>query len=77
MPEKFVKNRSVFDSRPLSLNLLQSILFLVSQGFLCNFNLRKEIAPNVERIAQFPGGEKSVESCRVSGCHVFVVRSRV
>ena len=23
----------------------------------------------MEKIAQFPGGEKSIESCRVSGCH--------
>ena len=26
---------------------------------------------NVEKIARFPGGEKSVESCHVSGCHGF------
>ena len=27
---------------------------------------------NVEKIARFPGGEKSVESCHVSGCRGFV-----
>ena len=40
-----------------------------SPGFLCNF-VRKR-PQNVEKIARFPGREKSVESCHVSGCHGF------
>ena len=34
-------------------------------------NLVRKSAQNVEKISQLPGGEKSVESCHVSGCHVF------
>ena len=51
------------------LNLLQWIFFPFSPGFLCN--LVRTWPQNVEKIAQFPGGEKSVESCHVSGCHGF------
>ena len=29
------------------------------------------MAPKCGKIARFPGGEKSVESCHVSGCHGF------
>ena len=31
----------------------------------------KKSTQNVEKIARFPGGEKSLELCHVSGCHVF------
>ena len=40
-----------------------------SPGFLCN--LVRQSPQNLEKIARFPGGEKSVESCHVSGCHGF------
>ena len=38
-----------------------------SPGFLCS--LVGKSPQNMERIARFPGREKSVESCHVSGCH--------
>ena len=37
---------------------------------LCN--LVRRSPQNVEKIARFPGGENSVESCHVCGCHVFL-----
>ena len=40
-----------------------------SPGLLC-ISIRKW-PRNVEKIARFPGGEKSVESCHVCGCHGF------
>ena len=43
--------------------------FLFSPGFLCN--LVRSWPQDVEKIARFLGGEKSVESCHVSGCHGF------
>ena len=45
------------------------VLFLFSQGFLCN-SVRKS-PQNMEKIARFRGVQKTVESCHVSGCHVF------
>ena len=33
--------------------------------------LARKSPQNVEKIARFPGGEKSVEPCHVSGCHGF------
>ena len=44
-----------------------------SPGSLCN-SVRKS-PQKLEKIARFPGSEKSVESCHVSGCHGFF-RSR-
>ena len=38
-----------------------------SPGLLCN--LVRERPQNVEKIARFSGGEKSVESCHVCDCH--------
>ena len=38
---------------------------------LCN--LARKSPQNVEKIARFPGGEKSIESRHVSGCHGFWV----
>ena len=43
--------------------------FPFSPGLLCNI-IRKR-PQNVEKIARFPGGEKSLESCHVCGCHGF------
>ena len=45
------------------------VVFFCSPGLLCN--LVRRSPQNVEKIARFPGGEKSVESCHVSGCHGF------
>ena len=41
--------------------------FPFSPGLLCN--LARKRLQNVEKIARFPGGEESVESCHVCGCH--------
>ena len=49
------------------------LFFPFSPGSLCN--LVRKWPQNVEKVAGFPGGEKSVESCHVSGCHGFF-RSR-
>ena len=43
--------------------------FPFSPGLLCN--LVRTSPQNVEKIARCPGGEKSVESCHVCGCHGF------
>ena len=43
--------------------------FHFSPGSLCNFV--SKWAQDVEKFARFPGGEKRVESCHVSGCHGF------
>ena len=45
--------------------------FPLSPGFLCN--LVRKSPQNVEKVARFTGGEKSAESCHVSGCHGFTV----
>ena len=51
--------------------------FLVLQVYSASrCNLVRKLPQNVEKIARFPGGEKSVESCHVSGCHGFF-RSRI
>ena len=50
---------------------LHWIFFPFLQVFLCN--LVRKSPQNVEKIARFPGGEKSAESCHVSGCHGFLV----
>ena len=51
------------------LSLFSSGFFPFSPGY-CVCNLRK-LPQNVEKIARYPGGEKSVGSCHVSGCHDF------
>ena len=40
---------------------------LFSRSLLCNSVMKW--SQNVEKIARFPGGGKSVESCHVCGCH--------
>ena len=45
------------------------IFFLFSPGLL--WSLARKWPQNVEKVARFPGGEKGVESCHVSGCHGF------
>ena len=45
------------------------LFFLFLQGFLCS-SVGKS-PQNVEKIARFPGGEKSAESCHACGCHGF------
>ena len=40
-----------------------------SPGLLCN--LVRKAPQNMENFARFPGGEKRVESCHVSGCQGF------
>ena len=48
--------------------ILSSVDFLpFSPGLLCN--LVRKWPQNVDKIARFPGGETSVESCHVCGCH--------
>ena len=42
---------------------------MVSPGLLCN--LERKLSQNMEKIGRFPGREKSVESCHVSGYHGF------
>ena len=49
--------------------IFSSGFFYVSPGFLCS--LVRKSPQNVEKIAQFPGGEKIAESCHVPGCHGF------
>ena len=48
---------------------LSPVDFHFSPGLLCN--LVRKWPQNVEKIAPFPGGEKSAESCHVFGCHGF------
>ena len=55
------------------LNFLQWIFFPFLQVSLCN--LERKWPQNVEKVARFPGGEKSVESCHVCGCHGFFFRT--
>ena len=52
------------------LNFLQWTFFSSFWGFLCNSE--RKWPQNVEKIARFPGGENSVESCHVSGCHGYI-----
>ena len=40
---------------------------LFSPGFMCN--LVRKSPQNVEKMVRFPGGERCVKSCHVSGCH--------
>ena len=51
------------------LNFFSSRVFLFFSIFLCN--LVRKSPQNVEKTARFMGGEKSVESCQISGCHAF------
>ena len=46
--------------------------FPFSPDFLCS--LVRKSPENLENFARVPGGEESVESCHVSGCHVVSVR---
>ena len=50
---------------------LQWIFYLFSWSFV-HVLIRKS-PQNVEKIARFPGGEKSAESCHVSGRHSFLL----
>ena len=50
-------------------SIFSSGIFPFSPGLLCN--LVRKRPQNVEKIARLPGGEKSAQSCHVSGCHGF------
>ena len=44
-------------------------IFPFAPGFLCH--LVRRSPKNLEKIVRFPGGQKSVKSCHISGCHGF------
>ena len=51
---------------------LHCFFFSWFSRFYVQFNSLVRKAPlNVEKIARFPGGEKCVRSCHISGCHGF------
>ena len=56
---------------PSPLDFLVSPVYVLpfSPGALCN--LVRKSPQHMEKIARSPGGEKSAESCHVSGCHGF------
>ena len=52
---------------PLDFLILIQRIFFIFSRFLCN--LPRTSPQNVGKIARFPVGEGSVESCHVSACH--------
>ena len=54
---------------PLDFSNCLEWIFPVSPDFLCS--LVRKSPQQVEKIARFPGGDKSAESRHVSGCHGF------
>ena len=54
---------------PLEEFYVQWMFFSLFSGLLCNVG--RKSPQHAEKIARFPGGEKTVESWHVSGCHGF------
>ena len=73
-PQQGTEICNLGEPSPLDFFLYCPVDFPFLQVFCVVYLLRKS-PQNVEKIARIPGGEKSVKSCHVSGCHG-VLRSR-